>query len=137
MRHANRFVPLMLLVALTASCASTRVASDGQEEDRSSANRLIRQDIVQFSERNLYDAIERLRPRWLRVRGITTVQGPAPIIVYQDNVRIGAVDVLRGIRSDNIEEVNFVSAADATTRWGMGLSSGVIEVISRRVHRRL
>ena len=135
MRHVSRFTPLLLLVCLIASCARARVASDAQEEDRSSGNRLIRQDILGSGERTLYDVIERLRPRWLRVRSITSVRGPVPIVVYHDNVRVGGIATLRSLRPEGIQEVRFISASDATTRWGMGLSSGAIEVISRRVQR--
>ena len=133
MRHTSRFAPLLLLVALTASCAPATAGSDDEEEDRSSSTRLISQDIVGSGERTLYGAIERLRPRWLQVRSITSVRGPVPIVVYHDNVRAGGIDVLRGIRIEGVQEVRFISASDATTRWGMGFSSGVIEVISRRI----
>ena len=84
-------------------------------------------------ERTLFGAIERLRPRWLRVRSVASIRGAAPIIVYHDNVRIGYIDVLQNLRIEGIQEVRFVNATDATTRWGMGVSSGVIEVISGRV----
>ena len=84
-------------------------------------------------ERNLFDVIERLRPRWLRVRSVTSVMGaPAPIVVYHNNVRVGGIGVLYNMRIEGIEEARFISATDATTRWGMGVSSGVIEVISNR-----
>ena len=86
-------------------------------------------------ENNLFDAIERMRPRWLQVRSVTSVRGPTPIVVYRDNARIGGVDVLHSMRIEGIQEVRFISATDATTRWGTGVGSGVIEVISARIRR--
>ncbi len=82
-------------------------------------------------ERNLFDVIERLRPRWLRVRSVTSVRGaPAPIVVYHNNVRVGGIEVLYSMRIEGIQEARFISATNATTRWGMGHTSGVIEVTS-------
>jgi hypothetical protein len=88
-----------------------------------------------MSERNLYDVVERLRPRWLQIRGVTSAQGPAPIVVIHDNVRIGGTEALRNLRPESVQEVRFVSANDATTRWGIGFGSGAIEVISVRRQR--
>jgi hypothetical protein len=90
---------------------------------------------MESGENNLYDAIDRLRPRWLQVRSRTSVQGATPIVVFRDNARIGGVEVLRSMRIEGIEEVRFINATDATTRWGMGYGSGVIEVISHRARR--
>jgi hypothetical protein len=136
MRHAKRLVPLLLLVAVTASCARATVAS-GEEGDRSSANRLVSQDILESGQLTLYEAVARLRPRWLRIRGNTTVQGaPSPIAVFQDNVLVGGIDILHGIRIENVKEVRWIRATDATTRWGMGYGSGAIEVISWRSQER-
>ncbi len=132
MRHFKRLVPLLLLVAVTASCARATVAS-GEEADRSTANRLISQDILDSGQLTLYEAVAKLRPRWLRIRGVTTVQGPpSPIAVFQDNVLVGGIEILHGIRLENVREVRWVTASDATTRWGMGYGSGAIEVLSFR-----
>ena len=87
---------------------------------------------MRTGEQNLFQAIDRLRPRWLRVRSVTSIQGAAPIMVYHDNVRAGGIEVLYNIRIEGVQEARFVNATDATTRYGMGVPSGVIEVISAR-----
>jgi hypothetical protein len=129
MRYALRFAPLLLLVVIAASCAPTARPSD-DAEPRSSSTRLIRADIMRTGEQHLYGVIDRLRPRWLRVRSVTSLRGAAPVMVYHDNVRSGTIEVLYNIRVEGVQEVRFVNATDATTRWGMGVSSGAIEVIS-------
>jgi hypothetical protein len=129
MRFALRFAPLCFLVVLAAACAPSVRPSDN-DEPRSSSSRLIRADLLNTGERTLFEAIDRLRPRWLRVRSVTSIRGQAPIVVYQDNVRSGGVEILYNLTLEGIKEVRFVNATDATTRWGMGVSSGVIEVIS-------
>lgn len=137
MRSTRRLAPILILtVLLASSCAPAMRAPDNEgEEPRSSSTRLIRVDLMESGETNLLDAIDRLRPRWLQVRSRTSVQGAIPIVVYRDNARIGGIEVLRSMRIEGIQEVRFVNATDATTRWGMGVGSGVIEVISSRVRR--
>jgi hypothetical protein len=39
---------------------------------------------------------------------------------------------LRTLSVDQIEQMEFVSASDATTRYGTGHPSGIIEVTTRR-----
>jgi hypothetical protein len=48
--------------------------------------------------------------------------------VYLNNVRHGGVMSLRDILVTDIQEIRFISASDATTRWGTGHGSGVIMV---------
>jgi hypothetical protein len=78
-------------------------------------------------------AIERLRPRFLRVRGPSTIHSPEAdrIVVYVDNTRMGGVEVLDQLRSEDITEIRYLGSADATSRYGMGHSAGAI-VITRR-----
>jgi hypothetical protein len=52
-----------------------------------------------------------------------------------DNVRLGTVDVLRRIDAALVEEVRYVNAKDATTRYGTGHAGPVIEVISKSSER--
>jgi hypothetical protein len=55
--------------------------------------------------------------------------GDSPPLVYMHNQRYGGVEWLRIFQSDNIAEIRYVNARDATTRWGTGHSGGVIEVV--------
>jgi hypothetical protein len=51
--------------------------------------------------------------------------------VYMNNVRVGGIGFLYDIAVESVESVSFISASDATTRWGTGVAGGVILVISR------
>ncbi|MCI0432057.1 MAG: TonB-dependent receptor plug domain-containing protein [Gemmatimonadetes bacterium] len=76
-----------------------------------------------------YEAIERLRPMFLRSRGVTSAGSEASLpVIYIDGVRSGAPDVLRTIPLADIRQIRYISAPDATTRWGTGHTGGVIEV---------
>lgn len=85
---------------------------------------------------NAYDAVLHLRPQFLQSRGNTSLNaegspGGQPLpIVFLDGQRFGGVEMLRNIPLSNVKEIHFISAADATTRWGTGYANGVIEVIS-------
>jgi hypothetical protein len=84
-----------------------------------------------------HDAVRELRPQWLLRRGpdLISVQGRAGAQVAVDNVLRGGLDELRSIRVDSVEELRFIGATDAATRYGMGVQGGVIEVTLRRTQR--
>jgi hypothetical protein len=44
----------------------------------------------------------------------------------------GELDALRQLSIGNIETMRYLSAADATTKYGTGYPGGVIEVTTRR-----
>jgi len=127
MRNARLLLP-SLAILLAISCAT---ASQSGERRTGSQNQLSHEELVNTSELTLYDAIQRLRPMWLRARGNSATQGPDPVIVYMNNVRVGDISYLHDIMVESVEEVSFVNASDATTRGGIGGAGGVILVVSR------
>ena len=52
--------------------------------------------------------------------------------IFLDGVQVGDVESLRSLRTDGVQELRFLSARDATTRFGTGYMAGVIEIITRR-----
>lgn len=103
-------------------------------------------ELEQTTNRTLYDAIQNLRPEWLRTRGMTNPQetgsltgdannpqvvaGAPTIKVYMDNAYLGGVDALRDVSTNAIQTVRRLDAAEATTRWGAGHLHGAIAVES-------
>jgi hypothetical protein len=82
---------------------------------------------------NGYEAVQRLRPRWLIERGPTTLNvGGNPVVVYVDNQRMGGVDELRNLAIPVIEQIRYLDASAATTRYGTGHANGAIEVTTKR-----
>lgn len=106
-----------------AGCAS---GSGGSSSSRSSSNRLVAADMVNQQEMDLYQAIRQLRGRWLTSRGRGTPR------VHVDGARMGGARELENIRVADVQEVEFLSAADATLRFGTGYDAGVIVVTTRR-----
>jgi hypothetical protein len=52
--------------------------------------------------------------------------------VVVDGVARGELDELRGLNNDTLETIRYLSAPDATTKYGTGFPGGVIEVTTRR-----
>ena len=93
---------------------------------------------------DLYQAIQRLRPNFLAVnRGISTmgIRPGAPgaprqvggslasnPVIYIDGTRLGDPDVLKGIRTGDVEEVKYMSPNQASSEFGLGHEGGAILV---------
>lgn len=94
---------------------------------------ITRADLDDVSMGDAYEVVQRLRPAWLRPRGrvsiqSTTAQNP---VVYVDNIRFGNPSSLRQVSADAIEEIVYMGASEATTRYGTGHAGGVILVRTR------
>ena len=85
---------------------------------------------------NAYDAVERLRSNWLRLRGTTQLPASGggvyvrenPILVYLDSQKLGGIEQLRMIEIAAVEYIRFFPPADASARWGFNHGGGVIFV---------
>jgi len=136
MKRSHRRIPWMrvalagvFLALTTAACASS-----GEGRASGSPDLITRAQIEGSSARNGYDLVNQLRPRWLRGRGTGSIQSPDAglPVVYVGEVRHGDVESLRGFDADGIEELRFINATSATTRYGSGHAGGVIRITLRR-----
>jgi len=119
---------LLALSALTlglAGCASGGGGADGGP--RRSTNRIVMDELAPLQQLDCYQAIQRLRPNWLRTRGSTP-----PQVMVDGSRQAGGMDVLRGYRAADIQEMRFISGTDATTRFGTGYDGGAIMLTTRR-----
>lgn len=119
----RRAIALASLV-LTASCSHTL---HGPAGSRSTSNLLTAREIAATPAVDAYDAIQRLRPAFLRSRS-TASRSNAYAVVYVDGIRKGSLEALRLIRADEVAEIRYLNAMDATTRYGMNVEAGVIQV---------
>lgn len=124
----SALVLFLTLGALNACATSERSGSGG------SGNVLESEAIEGVSATDAYQAIQNLRPRWLRSRGQISIQSQdaGMPVVYVDGMSYGDVGSLRQISTNTIEEIEFISASDATTRFGTGHAGGVIMVRTKR-----
>ena len=113
-----------LALILTAGCATTR--SDGGEGFRSDL--ITREEIIEVQEtqgvRNLYDVVQRLRPRWLTIRaGDRSFGMTIEIAVYQGQTYMGDVETLRQMGPTLAYELRWMDGQVAMTTLP-GLGSG-------------
>ncbi len=120
-------------VAPTHAAAQEQAAAPGVSAQQENANPTRRQrrrsdvitraELAESNTSNLYEAIERLRPQWLRARGGTNFGGGgADLYVYQGNTQLGMADALRSINVDFAEEIRFLDGTQASNTLP-GLSS--------------
>ena len=119
-RRGSVIVLALVASAIASGCASTRaIRPDGTRLDR-----LSREQIMESQALNLFEAVQRLRPRWLDVRGGTrSFTMDTEIVVYQNDMLLGGVDNLRQMSPELAVEIRWVDGALAAATLP-GLSSG-------------
>lgn len=117
---------LALSMLLFTACAARQPGSQGLNADRIS-----RVEIEEAGPSSAYDLVRRLRPIWLRKRGNTSFTQDSDVLVYLDGTRLGETDSLRGIRTDNLERLEYWEARRANNRFGPGHQNGAILLFTR------
>ena len=128
-----RRILLAASIVLLAACgggASTAAHPDGAPRPvRGSANLITEDEINAGVYSNALEVVQNLRPTMLRARAGTT---GGPVVLYVDDVKMLDMAGLASTPANRVKEIRFISAQDATTRWGTGHASGVILVITKR-----
>ena len=120
---------ITMVFALALAFGVMGCASSGAGSSRpagSSSTRIVRAELAELTELDAMQAVNRLRPRWLQSRGGDAVQ------LYVDGTRRTSSSDLQSLRTSDIEQMQFMSASDPTTRFGTGHAGGAIMVTSRR-----
>jgi hypothetical protein len=126
-----RIVLSALLLTLALSSCASGGATGGQ---RRNPNVITNAELRQTDAEGLtaFQAIQRMRPQWLRGRGVDSFGGGAALPkVLVEEAPFGEVDDLRSMDAYDVDEIRFLSAADATTRFGTGYPAGAILVSLR------
>ena len=118
------------VVALAGWACAT--ASQGPAREGRNSNIITRAELDGVPASSALDAVQRLRPQWLSRPRAPTIQGDDPVMVYVDRRMFGPLESLRSLNTEQVEQLEFVAARDATTRYGTGHPSGVIEITTRR-----
>ncbi len=120
-----------LVLALALAFGATACASGGGSSRPAGAttNRIVKEELTPLGTINALQAIERLRPRWLQSRAGTGGELP---VLYVDGARRSNVQDLNSLQAMDIEQMEYMSGSDATTRYGTGHSGGAILVTSIR-----
>lgn len=108
MPDATRLSPLAILAAVflfLAGCASA-----GSTGARSTST-LTAEELVDSGAPTLYEAVERLRPRWLGRGGAGS--GPQ-VVVYRDRTRMGGPSALKDYRVNSVVELRYLDSTQAS-----------------------
>lgn len=119
----NRIFQLRLVVTLLAAgmlwgCASTKTT-----ESKRDPNRITREEIQASGALNLYDAVSRLRPQWLRVSTTKSFNLDNEIVVFHDDAQLGGPATLRQLGAETAYELRFMDGVRAAAALP-GLMSG-------------
>ena len=128
----------LVLALVVSACASSPDASFGEEGGtptrtaRGNPNLIVRAELEQTRGQSAWQAVSTVRPRWLRAqRSSSVTTGPFYARVVTDGAFRGDLSELHRFNVSDIEFMRYLSAADATTRYGTGYPGGVIEVSTR------
>jgi hypothetical protein len=116
-------LPLLLLCG---ACAS----SQANARHRVDMSVLTQDDLVDHQYQSVLEAVQTLRSNWLNERGPDSFASPSHIWVYIDNTKVGDVQSLAAISTRYVSSIRKVNGIDATARWGIGHSAGVISVMT-------
>lgn len=141
-RPALHHIALIVAAAAGLACASGSgggVVPSGTAAAPGNSNRAVitGEELSGTHETSLYDAVQRLRPDWLRTRGPSSLAagmagnpGPDAVNVYQDAQKLGSVEVLRSMSLVRATSLRYYTAAEAQLRFGTGNPNGVIQIVS-------
>lgn len=139
-----RSTPHLVALVIAALCAACGASATGgsispagaaTSAPRTDRSVLTGAELSASRETNLYNAIERLRPDWLRGRGATSFNstagmGPDAINVYMDLQRIGTLESLKSMPLTSATSLRFFTASEAQQRFGTGNQNGVIQIVT-------
>ncbi len=95
-------------------------------------NVITKDEILASHVFSAYEAINLLRPNYLRSHGPTTISGGDTGYpkVYLNHILYGNIDSLRAMDVSSIREIRYYNGAEASSKFGMNNVSGAIEVIT-------
>lgn len=120
----RRAAVLSIGLVLGTVLAVTACAGTGQRRGVSRNPNLITHAEIQEARRSgvrdLYELVDRERPRWLQTRSQRSLALETLVAVYLNETRLGGVDILRGYPLDNVNTLRYLDAAQAMLLPGIG-----------------
>lgn len=125
----TRFLVMIFGLALVLpGCSAATSGGSGEGGVRRASNRITAEELATALDLDAWSAISRLRPSWLR----QGTRGASPALIVDGTPESGGLEMLRAFRTTDLTMLEFMSAADATTRYGTGYTSGAIVVSTKR-----
>lgn len=129
----RRIVFVVALQLVVASCGSAPAPADGLGFRNRMVLTLEEIQASHTSGSSAYDLIAQLRPEFLRSRGSSSLRRTETpkAVVYVDAMRYGDIGSLRTVSAAQIQYIQYLSALDATTRFGTNHFGGAILISTK------
>ena len=123
---AVRYVYAIAVAALLG-CASSGAGTSSAPRNRTI---ITEEEIATAHVSSAFDAVERLRPLWLRSHGEMSINTPGTAYanVYVDGQRYGDLNTLRNLLAIQIAEIRYYNGPEGASKFGLQNTAGVIEV---------
>jgi len=112
-------------IILIAGCAGGGSGSSGGGSDR-----ITGEDLGSVDVANLYEVVQRLRPRWLEVRRTAGFEQDAAVLVFMDRTYLGGVDELRSLGPETAASLQYMGASQAQAELrapgGMTMAAAIV-----------
>jgi hypothetical protein len=131
MRRVAFAVALCVVSACASTSGSTSESGPARNSDVITTDELA---LPEIAGGDAYQAVQRLRPRFLISRGMTSANSPSAgaVHVSMDGAPLESVDFLKRIRLATVKEIRYLNATDAAQRFGTAAGmGGVIVVINK------
>lgn len=122
-----RSLAIAVVLVASAACAST-----GGSSSTSSSGVITGEQLVATNQSNLYQALQTLRPQWLRSRGTSSLSGPTEVMLFLNEAPYGTVNDLSSIPIDAVTDIRFLSASEAGSRYGTAAGNGGLLLVRTR-----
>jgi len=119
---------ILTLFALSLGLGACAAGGGGATAPRRNSTRITAEELADVAELDLFGAVQRLRPQWLR----PGTRGALPQVIVDGTPQQGGIESLRSFRAMDASALELMSASDATTRFGTGYTEGAIIVTTRR-----
>lgn len=131
MTGTNPFRTLLPLLALGLLAGVGGCAASGSTGSSSGSRDVISaEQLAELPSMSALDAVRRLRPRWLRVRGqdnVGTDQGPLVIV---DDVPMGSTEMLDAYQIRDLAEIRYLDPNRAMLRYGDRAGAGAVLLVT-------
>ncbi|MGE5803304.1 MAG: hypothetical protein ACM358_13745 [Gemmatimonadota bacterium] len=132
------FASVLLAVAASALPAqSDSVAAPRPPKPSSSLITFEEIERVRGSVANAYDAVQLLRPRWLRTADHPPIKGSGESLrmpqfhVYLDDHEMGDLSFLKSLPAVQVYTLRFLSLAEVGARYGPSSGPGIVVTLKR------
>jgi hypothetical protein len=135
MRTQRTLLLVLLLTAGVAACAAPRAESGAEtagsrpERVKRNPSRITAEEIDPARFRTAFNVVQSLRPQWLNVRGRSSItRAESGVRVFHNGVLVGGAEYLNQVAANSVRLLEYISAIDATQRWGVDFGNGAIVV---------